>query len=146
MFGPFYGVMFRFSAHNADIWAAIPLYDYCLTFVAEVERCWAVRRLSWGLGFFYLNRYLALFGFTPIMLKFFWTTSNSNKTEVSILLLKIPTGELERYWCAASQMLVFIHLWHSTMAINLIISFIQMSSLGIVSLMPNVHYSGGRYL
>ena len=89
MFGPFYGVMFRFSAHNAEIWAAILLYDYCLTFIAEVERCWAVRRLSWGLGFFYLNRYLAFFGYIPIMMKFFWTTSNSNKTEVSTLLLKI---------------------------------------------------------
>jgi len=34
------------------IWVAILLYDYCLTFVAEVESCWVVRRLSWGLGFY----------------------------------------------------------------------------------------------
>ena len=64
------------------------LYDYCLTFIAEVERCWAVRRLSWSLGFFYLNRYLALFGYIPVMLALFWSTSNTNKAEVSILLLK----------------------------------------------------------
>jgi hypothetical protein len=72
------------------IWAAILLYDYCLTFVAEVERCWVVRRLNWGLGFFYLNRYLMLFGYIPIMLEFFWSTSTPKKIEVSILLLKIP--------------------------------------------------------
>jgi hypothetical protein len=66
------------------IWVAILLYDYCLTFVAEVENCWVVRRFSWGLGFFYLNRYLVLFGHIPIMLEFFWSTSNPKKTEVSI--------------------------------------------------------------
>jgi len=66
------------------IWAAILLYDYCLTFVAEVESWWAVRRLSWGLVFFYLNRYLVLFGHIPIMLGSFWSTSNPNKNEVSM--------------------------------------------------------------
>jgi len=70
------------------IWVAILLYDYCLTFVTEVESCWVVRRLSWGLGFFYLNRYLVLFGHIPIMMEFFWPTSNPNKTEVSILVLR----------------------------------------------------------
>ena len=72
------------------IWAAILLYDYCLTFVAEVERCWVVGQLSWGLGFFYLNRYLVLFGHIPVMMEYFWTTSNSNKTEVSIICSKSP--------------------------------------------------------
>jgi uncharacterized membrane protein YqaE (UPF0057 family) len=76
------------------IWAAILLYDYCLTFVAEVERCWVVRRLSWGLGFFYLNRYLMLLGYIPVMLYLFWSTSNPKKTEVSILLLKNPGPEV----------------------------------------------------
>jgi len=90
MFGPFHGVVFRLSLTTPIIWAATLLYDYCLTFVAEVERCWVVRRFSWGLGFFYLNRYLALFGHIPIMMEYFWTTSNSNTVEVSILLHKIP--------------------------------------------------------
>jgi hypothetical protein len=90
MFSPFHGVMSRFSLTTPIIWAAILLYDYCLTFGAEVERCWVDRRFSWGLGFFYLNRYLALFGHIPVMMEYFWTTSNSNKVEVSILLLKIP--------------------------------------------------------
>jgi len=80
-----------FSLTTPIIRAAILLYDYCLTFVAEVERYWVVRRLSWGLGFFYLNRYLVLFGHIPIMVEFFWTSSNSKTTEVSILLLNIPS-------------------------------------------------------
>ena len=75
------------------IWAAILLYDYCLTFIAEVERCWVVRRLNWSLGFFYLNRYLTLLSYISIMLEYFWSTSNSNKTEVGILLLKSPGPE-----------------------------------------------------
>ena len=88
----FRGVMFCFPLTTRILWAAILLYDYCLTVAAELERCWFVRRrLSWGLCFFYLNRYLVLFGYIPIMMEFFWTTSNSNKTEVSILLLKIPS-------------------------------------------------------
>ena len=70
------------------IWPAILIYDYCLTFVAEVERCWAVRRLNWALVFFYLNRYLTILGYIPIMLEYFWLTSDQNKTEVSVLLLK----------------------------------------------------------
>jgi len=77
------------------ICAAVLLYDYCLTLVAEVERCWSARQLNWGLGFFYLNRYLTLFAHVPIMLEFFWSTSNPNKTEVSIPLLQ--SREVERY-------------------------------------------------
>ena len=75
------------------IWPAILIYDYCLTFVAEVERCWAVRRLNWALVFFYLNRYLTILGYIPIMLEYFWLTSNQNKTEVSVLLLKSPSPD-----------------------------------------------------
>ena len=71
-------------------WVAILLYDYCLTFGTEVERCWGVGQLNWASGFFYLNRYLVLFGHVPIMLEYFWSTSNPNKTEVSILFPKTP--------------------------------------------------------
>ena len=99
MFGPFHGVMFCFPLTTLILWAAILLYDYCLTLAAEVERCWGVRRFS--------------FSSIQIMMEFFWITSNSNKTEVSILLLKIPS----------LRVFVFIHPWQSKMAINLIISF-----------------------
>jgi len=71
---------------NADYYLSlvsfsILLYDYCLTFVAEVERCW-MGKLNWGTGFFYLNRYLTLFGHVPIMMEVFWSTSNPNKVEI----------------------------------------------------------------
>ena len=72
--------------------AAILLYDYCLTVGAEVKRCW-VARLSWGLGFFYLNRYLVLFGHVPIMLEFFWLSSYQNKTKVTIMLEVLVRAE-----------------------------------------------------
>ena len=68
---------------------AILLYDYCLTFVTEVERCWGFR-LNWGLALFYLNRYLVLFGHVPIMMQYFWSTSNPGKLEVSFSRPKIP--------------------------------------------------------
>jgi len=67
-------------------WTAILVYDYCLTLFAEVETCWGVGKLNWGLGLFYLNRYLTLFGYIPVMVQHFGATSNPNKTEVSILL------------------------------------------------------------
>ena len=78
-----------FELTTPIIWEAIVLYDYCLTFIAEVERCWVVRRLNWSLGFFYLNRYLTLLGYIPIMLEYLWSTSTPKDTEVSIMLLKI---------------------------------------------------------
>ena len=53
-----------------------------------METCWRVRKLSWGLGLFYLNRYLTLFGSVPVMLQVFWSTSNPNKIEVSSMLPK----------------------------------------------------------
>ena len=85
------------ASHNADYYtsrAAILVYDYCLTFLTEVETCWSVGKLNWGLGLFYLNRYLTLFGYVPVMLQFFWSTSNPNKTEVSILLLSSGGGKM----------------------------------------------------
>ena len=83
-------VSHHFPLTTPIIWAAILLYDYGLTFAAEVEWCWSARQLNWGLGFFYLNRYLTLFGHIPVMLEFFWSTSNPNKIKVSISLPKAP--------------------------------------------------------
>ena len=139
------------TSHNLQliIWVAILLYDYCLTFVAEVERCWGVRQLNWALAFFYLNRYLVLFSHAPVMMLYFWSTSNTNKTEVSNLLPKGPDdsgARLKRYWHAIRQMLVSIHLGALTWPGNLIIYFLQLSPLAIVSPMPNCNRSDGHCL
>ena len=130
------------------IWAAILLYDYCLTFIAEVERCWLARRLNLSLGFFYLNRYLTLLGYIPIMLDYFWLTSSPNKTEVSILLLKIPGPELRRKDTDA----YLFRCWYSSTSDtrnwrwNLMISFFQLWRLVFVSRIHNHRHSAGRYL
>jgi len=67
----------------------ILLYDYCLTFDTEVERCWGAR-LNWALALFYLNRYLVLFGHVPVMMELFWSTSDPHKLEVSFSRPKAP--------------------------------------------------------
>lgn len=45
-------------------------YDYALTLPAEVERFWSSKSLSWASSFFYVNRYLSLFGHIPVMIKY----------------------------------------------------------------------------
>ena len=47
-----------FATHHDNYMGSRPYVRLCLTLVAEVERCWSARQLNWGLGFFYLNRYL----------------------------------------------------------------------------------------
>jgi len=58
------------------------VYDYCLTFALEVERFWQSRRLNWASGFFYFNRYVSLLGHAPVMMEFFWSTSNPAKITI----------------------------------------------------------------
>ncbi|KDR72739.1 hypothetical protein GALMADRAFT_229002 [Galerina marginata CBS 339.88] len=58
------------------------VHEYCITFVAEVERFWSVGRLNWASGFFYLNRYLTLFGHIPVVMEFFWANSNPHKIQI----------------------------------------------------------------
>ena len=71
------------------------------------------------------------------MLEFFELTSNPNKPEVSIPSLEARWKHTD----AQPQMLVFIHLWCSKMAM---IYFIQLSPLAVVSWIPDHHHSGGR--
>ncbi|EMD34836.1 hypothetical protein CERSUDRAFT_86285 [Gelatoporia subvermispora B] len=48
-------------------------YDYCLTFPMEVDRFWLSRRkISWGSSFFFLVRYLSIFGHVPVIFQVFW--------------------------------------------------------------------------
>ena len=88
------------------------MYDYFLTFIAKVERCWVVRWLNWSLVFFYLNRYVMLLGYIVVLLGYFWPTSNPNKTEVCILLLKSPGPEAR--WRDTDAHL--LRCWYSSMS------------------------------
>jgi len=111
-----------------------------------VERCWRVKTLSWGLGLFYLNRYFALFGHVPVVLQYFWSTSNPNKTKVNIYIL-LPSICGGNKLNPASQMSVTMDsLWYFIMIMISNDISIQLSLLGIVSWMPNHRDSNGCFL
>ncbi|KDR69618.1 hypothetical protein GALMADRAFT_145351 [Galerina marginata CBS 339.88] len=62
-------------------------YDYLLTFPEELARYWIGRRkasLAWFL--FSLNRYFALLGHIPILIKLFWRSSDSRHIQVNVSL------------------------------------------------------------
>ncbi|GAW06353.1 hypothetical protein LENED_008271 [Lentinula edodes] len=53
--------------------STIVIYDYLLTFDAEVERYWKQKtRFTFATTLFYVNRYLNLLGLIPIILFDFW--------------------------------------------------------------------------
>lgn len=49
--------------------AAIIYYDFALTFSSELERFWVPRK-SIVSAFFFLNRYVGIFGYVPILYQF----------------------------------------------------------------------------
>ncbi|KAF4616708.1 hypothetical protein D9613_008373 [Agrocybe pediades] len=59
----------------------ILVLEYLATFEEEVERFWKAGRINWASGFFYVNRYLTLFGHIPVLVEYFWRTSNPDKRE-----------------------------------------------------------------
>ncbi|KAF8055681.1 hypothetical protein FPV67DRAFT_804090 [Lyophyllum atratum] len=63
------------------IFLVILYYDYTLTLPAEVQRFWS-SPLSWAPSFFYVNRYLALFGHIPVMIQYYWDSRHSNTEEM----------------------------------------------------------------
>lgn len=64
---------------------AILYYDYALTLSTEVERFWSSPSFSWGSTFFYLNRYLALFGHIPIVAQDFFVSDIPGKKKVYLV-------------------------------------------------------------
>ena len=74
----------HFTRTDNQIPIAILVHEYVITFVEEVDRMWYPTfhgpRMSWNWAsfFFYLNRYLVLFGHGPVIMEFFWTTSNQH--------------------------------------------------------------------
>lgn len=65
---------------------SILYYDYALTFGLEVSRFWVHRGFSWAAFFFYLNRYLGIFGHIPVAVEYFWTGYPSNKAQICLKL------------------------------------------------------------
>ncbi|KAF9458370.1 hypothetical protein BDZ94DRAFT_106179 [Collybia nuda] len=58
------------------------VHEYCLTFAMEVERFWRANRFTWAVFFFYLNRYLTLFGHLPVIVEYFWYSTADGKNKV----------------------------------------------------------------
>lgn len=52
----------------------------------EVERFWKTKRFTWAVFFFYLNRYLTLFGHLPVIFEYFWYSTAGSKHKVSCRL------------------------------------------------------------
>ncbi|KAF8872516.1 hypothetical protein BD779DRAFT_1572560 [Infundibulicybe gibba] len=52
--------------------------EYLLTLPDEIYLFWS-SRITWASFFFYLNRYLTLFGHIPVMVQSFWSTDSPTK-------------------------------------------------------------------
>jgi len=73
-------------------------YDYFLTINWEIDRVWKSTtttttngpgwrlRLGWGTGLFYFSRYVCLLGHIPVVVEYFWFTSNPRKQEICRML------------------------------------------------------------
>ena len=67
---------------------ALLYYEYIITFGTEASRIWSNSRFNAPTVIFFLNRYVILFGHIPVVLEYFWTTSETKlKGEVSHVAL-----------------------------------------------------------
>ncbi|KAG5728803.1 hypothetical protein E4T56_gene6226, partial [Termitomyces sp. T112] len=84
-------------------------YDYALTLPAEIDRFWSTRSLSWTSTFFYLNRYLSLFGHIPAIVRDFWMPVSSDKVKVFAILLYIVlyTQRMANVRCECASLAVY---------------------------------------
>lgn len=63
-------------------------YDYLLTFSCEVEFFWPhENRVGWVSFFYFLNRYVAIFGHIPIVLRLVLGSDCLFRVRVSLTLL-----------------------------------------------------------
>ncbi|KAK0203923.1 hypothetical protein DFS33DRAFT_1384198 [Desarmillaria ectypa] len=96
---------------------SILYYDYALTFGLEVSRFWVHRGFSWAAFFFYLNRYLGIFGHVAVAMEYFWTGYPSNKAQrrVKFRCLKLQT--YHQYFVIVVQIVVAVMLIMRTYAL-----------------------------
>lgn len=63
-------------------------YDYALTFSREVEFFWPYKnRVGWVSSLYFLNRYVAIFGYVPIVLSLIPGSDLLSRVRVSLTLL-----------------------------------------------------------
>jgi hypothetical protein len=67
-------------------------YDYTLTFSREVEFFWPRKnRVGWVSSIYFLNRYVAIFGYIPIVLRVIPGSDSLFHVRVSLSSLNILT-------------------------------------------------------
>ena len=63
-------------------------YDYALTFFREVEFFWPHKnRVGWASSLYFLNRYMAIFGYIPIVLRIIPSSDFLFRVRVSVTSL-----------------------------------------------------------
>ncbi len=63
-------------------------YDYILTFSCEVEVFWPhENRVGWVSSLYFLNRYVAIFGYFPIVLELILSSDSLFRVRVSLMML-----------------------------------------------------------
>ncbi|KAG6907218.1 hypothetical protein DXG01_009874 [Tephrocybe rancida] len=82
-------VLLSFTSNVYQRHPAILYYDYALTLPAEIDRFWSTRTISWVSGFYYLNRYLTLFGHIPVMVQQYWAFEGPSVTQAIVGILLI---------------------------------------------------------
>ncbi|KAJ7238167.1 hypothetical protein C8J57DRAFT_1727663 [Mycena rebaudengoi] len=106
---------------------SILVYDYALTFPAEVARFWGTH-MTWGTTLFYLNRYSVLLGTALIVAEVLLTTTDPSKTAMCAALQGYRT-----YFSLLSVILVAVILITRTYALyernKLVLSFMMVVGL-----------------
>ncbi|KAK0439346.1 hypothetical protein EV421DRAFT_856409 [Armillaria borealis] len=96
---------------------SILYYDYALTFGLEVSRFWVHRGFSWAAFFFYLNRYLGIFGHVPVVVEYFWTGYPSNKAQRRVKFRCLKLQGYHQYFVIVVQIVVAVMLIMRTYAL-----------------------------
>ncbi|KAG6810987.1 hypothetical protein H0H92_009526 [Tricholoma furcatifolium] len=67
------------------------IYEYSITFRLEVERFWITssKRPPWSTIFFFLNRYLTIFGHILVLYEYFWYSLSLDKPKIIVSTMLI---------------------------------------------------------
>ncbi|KAG6873264.1 hypothetical protein C0995_001038 [Termitomyces sp. Mi166 len=95
--------------------AALLYYDYALTLPYEIDRFWSTRSLSWTSTFFYLNRYLSVFGHVPAIVRDFWVPDSPD----GVKMVSVPDVNINIFILQKLLKVPFtIDVLHSSSTIN----------------------------
>ncbi|CAA7265559.1 unnamed protein product [Cyclocybe aegerita] len=106
-------------------------YDYFLTFNSEYNRFWRTKGLTWASSLFYLNRYLSLFGHVPVIVQYFWSSTDPDRLSVCN-----PLVSFHQYLAVIVQVIVGIMLILRTYALynrkRIVLAILCISGLTVI--------------